>query len=221
MLRGLIKKTRLALFAFFLLYTLIILIGLFPLNNSATKSSNEITIYLISNNIHTDIAVPRITETVNWDHVLSEAKFSGDVSLQTHLAFGWGDRGFYLEAENISDLTLSAAFRALFMPSKTAMHVTYLEPNAYADVIEIAISNEQYKLLTQFILDSFRKDSSDNFVQINGMSYTTTDAFFEAHGSYHLFNTCNSWTGRALEVTGVTVPLFTPLPKTPLLYIQN
>jgi hypothetical protein len=54
--------------------------------------------------------------------------------------------------------------------------------------------------------------------QIAGYAYGSTDAFFEADGSYHLLNTCNSWVGRGLRKAGIKVPWMSLLPHTPTLY---
>jgi len=36
-----------------------------------------------------------------------------------------------------------------------------------------------------------------------------------------VFNTCNSWVGRGLKTAGARTPWLSPLPKTPMLYIEN
>ena len=68
---------------------------------------------------------------------------------------------------------------------------------------------------------TFKMDVDGKHNQINGYAYSSTDAFFDACGRYHLLNTCNSWAGRALKQAGVRVPWFSPMPKTPMLYIEK
>ena len=38
---------------------------------------------------------------------------------------------------------------------------------------------------------------------IPNRGYWNNDNFYEAHGNYHLFNTCNAWTNEALQTIGV------------------
>ena len=48
---------------------------------------------------------------------------------------------------------------------------------------------------------------------------TEKDALYEAHGYYHIFNTCNNWTGRVLRKSGAKTGLWTPFPKMVLFYL--
>ena len=100
------------------------------------------------------------------------------------------------------------------------MHVSFTKPQSYTDPVAVTISQEQYRKLVQFIDDSFVRDSTGAPIQVAGYAYSTNDAFFEAQGRYHLLNTCNSWAGRALNSAGVRVPWFSPMPKTPMLYVD-
>ena len=43
------------------------------------------------------------------------------------------------------------------------------------------------------------------------VTYGASDRFYAATGRYHLFNTCNQWTGRGLARAGVPVGIWTPL----------
>jgi uncharacterized protein (TIGR02117 family) len=70
-------------------------------------------------------------------------------------------------------------------------------------------------------LDSFRRDEDGRFQLIDGAAYGSNDAFYEAHGAYHAFNTCNCWVGRGLKAAGVRTGWFTPLPKTVSLYLPT
>ncbi|QUJ76363.1 DUF2459 domain-containing protein [Sulfitobacter albidus] len=42
--------------------------------------------------------------------------------------------------------------------------------------------------------------------------FTPTDAFYPAHGRFHLLRTCNVWLGEKLRAAGVRFGLWTPLP---------
>ncbi|UOP01875.1 DUF2459 domain-containing protein [Kingella potus] len=45
---------------------------------------------------------------------------------------------------------------------------------------------------------------------VSGAHYTPDDAFYEAEGRYHLFNTCNSWLNRRLAESGLRSVVWTP-----------
>jgi hypothetical protein len=75
-------------------------------------------------------------------------------------------------------------------------------------------------MLVDYIKSGFRL--KDNLAsQIPGIAYSNDDAFFLAHGTYHLLNTCNSWVGRGLRQAGVKVGQFTPLPKTVFFHLPE
>lgn len=205
----------------FLTYAAILLVGLIPVNNDFVPTENGIKLYIVSNAVHADVIVPVSSSIIDWNESFSSFDFAGDISTATHIAFGWGDRGFFLETETWDDLKISTAANALLLPSKSCMHVSFTRPEYYRHPTEVSVSEEQYKQLVGFINDSFEKDSAGNRMQIEGYAYSSTDAFFDAHGQYHLLNTCNSWVGRALKIAGVRVPWLSLMPKSPMIYINS
>jgi len=205
----------------FLLYVGIVLIGLIPVNNNFETPADGIQIYLVSNAVHADLILPKITDTIDWSEKFNEASFLGDISSESHVAFGWGDRGFFLETETWNDFRLSTAANALFLPSGSCLHVSFTNPHNYREVVAVTISEQQYARLVEFIDNSFEVDTAGEFIPIVGEAHSTNDAFFCSQGRYHLLNTCNSWVGRALKTAGVRTPWLSPLPKTPMLYIDN
>ena len=207
-------------FVIALVYISILVVGLIPVNNNFVQSENGVTLYVVSNAVHADIIVPATTSVIDWNKTFRETTFGGDIANKSHVAFGWGDRGFFLETETWDDLKLSTAANALLLPSNSCVHVSFTRPEIYVDATSITISLEQYENLVEFINSSFKTDADGNYVQIPGYAYSNTDAFFDAHGRYHILNTCNSWVGRALKFSGVRVPFLSPLPKSPMIYIE-
>lgn len=204
-----------------LTYAAIVLIGLIPVNNSFIPSEDGIKIYVVSNEVHADIIVPIRTEVSDWSAEFSNCKFEGDVSNETHVAFGWGDKGFFLETETWEDFKLSVAANALLLPSESCMHVVFTRPEYFTDAASVTISESQYRNLEDYIKQSFKRNADERPIQISGHAYSTDDAFFEAKGRYHLLNTCNSWVGRGLKAAGVRVPWLSPMPKSPMLYFET
>ena len=197
----------------------ILLIGLIPVNNNFRPTEDGIKIFLVSNAVHADIILPISTTEINLLDRFSETTFMGDVSNFSHVAVGWGDKGFFLKTKTWDDLKVSTATNALLLPSESCVHVSFTTPDVYEDPVSVTISAEQYARLVKFIDSTFELDVEGNFIQISGEAYPTNDAFFEAKGRYHFFNTCNSWVGRCLKTAGIKTPWFAPLPKTPMLYL--
>lgn len=127
------------------------------------------------------------------------------------VAFGWGDKSFYLETPNWSDLKFKVAFNAVFGLSTTAIHATFynsLQENESCK--EIRISQQEYNKLCKYILQSFQLNEKSETINIpTNANYGNTDAFYEAKGTYNLFFTCNTWANNALKVSGLSCCLWT------------
>lgn len=177
-----------------------------------SKEAKNITIFIKSNGVHTDIVVPTKTSIINWrNFVLPENTRKKDSTCQ-YLAFGWGDKGFYLETPTWGELKTSTALNAAFGLSTTAIHTTY-----YSEVIpdkttckKIRITRKQYKRLSFFILKSFawKKNNQLKYIKTNYV-YGDNDAFYDAVGTYSMLQTCNSWANNALLSCGQKAALWT------------
>ena len=191
-----------------------VILGLIPVNSNFVQAQNGIPVYVISNGVHTDIVVPLKTPVYDWSHKLQVKDFKGADSTFTHLAFGWGDRNFYMNTPEWTDLTFSIAFEALFIPSASAMHIYYMRrPPAVADQSrKLLLSEDQYEKLTNYFLQSFTHTASDQVILIPGKGYGPRDNFYEANEKFFIGKTCNTWTGRALRKAGIKTGLWTPFP---------
>ena len=209
-------------------YLLTALIGLFPVNNSfvpADKSNPEsVTIYVRSDGVHADIILPTSTEVVDWREYFPRSDFRLDTTRKKYVAIGWGDRGFYLNTPTWDDLTYATTARAILLPSKSVLHVSFTSPVEDESCKSTTISTEQYHRLVEFVLASMdMKADSKSKSQLKvkpkpkpidaKYSYSWNDRFYDANGSYHAFNTCNCWVGRALRHCGIRTAWFTPLPR--------
>jgi uncharacterized protein (TIGR02117 family) len=202
------------------LYLLVALVGLIPVNNDFEPTADGVEIMVTSTVIHADMVLPIRNETVDWSRHLPPSDFAGDVSSATHVAFGWGNKEFYVETRTWADVKAGTVFRTVFWPSATCMHVNMWDDNAIpAAARKTRVSREQYRRLVEHVLASFRRDEGGRFLHIGGAAYGSDDAFYDAHGSYHAFNTCNCWVGRGLKAAGVRTGWFTPLPKTVSFYM--
>jgi len=221
-LRWLVKRLLLLVLALIGGYLLIVLVGLIPVNNDFDPSQGKIDIRVISSAVHADFLLPISNQVIDWRTVFPADCFRGDTSKVTHLAIGWGDRGFFLETPTWADIKVSTTANAMLWPSKSCMHVVMAYSNYGADgARQLFLTEQQYTELVEFIQQSFRRNEAGEILQIPDFSYHSNDAFFEARGSYNCLNTCNTWTGRGLKKCGVRVPCLTPLPKSVFLYLPD
>jgi uncharacterized protein (TIGR02117 family) len=160
-------------------------------------------VYVSSNGVHIDIMIP----VENLD-----SRLAGQLQLPHgtgFAAFGWGDKDFYIKTPQWKDLTIPTAFRALFLKSETAMHVTaYKQPSPAWRKINIC--PEQLNLLVDYISNSFAKDAEGNINRIEVKGYANNDSFFDARGSFSLFKTCNIWANQALKVAKTETSVWSP-----------
>ncbi|MGE6354435.1 TIGR02117 family protein [Flavobacterium sp. NPDC079362] len=197
-------KIFLVLFAFIAIY----LVAVFSLSkitvNQEVNTKPEVEIYILTNGVHTDIVMPTKNDQIDWSQQVKFENTKAADSTYKYIAMGWGDKGFYLETPEWSDLKASVAFKAVSGLSNTAIHATYYKKLKEADDCKrMMISKEQYDRLIKYISDSFQKDASGNFLNIKTNAiYGKTDAFYEANGSYSLFHTCNTWANSGLKASG-------------------
>ncbi len=205
------------------IYLAVVLIGLIPVNRDFVPTDDGVEVFVVSNAVHADLVLPVANDVVDWRTVFPSDAFPPNAfnahhrlaGSPTHIAIGWGDKGFFLLTPTWADLTPSVAAKALLWPSGTCLHVAMTHANDLPDSAKsVRISVDQYKRLVDSIQQSFPVGDTKRAIAINDVHYNHRDAFFEASGTYHCFNTCNSWAGRRLKAAGVKTPWFSPLPKT-------
>lgn len=188
----------------------------FSVNNSFAQvraDEEQVQVFVTSNGIHTDFVLPVRTRTVNWRHKLPLHHFRQVDSGYTHVAFGWGDRRFYMETPSWRDLTPSVALRSALLPTPSALHVLYLKgpPRHTKRQQSLLLSSEQYQKLVTY-LDSQFQQTNGQYRHITGSGYTSYDTFYEAHGKFHILNNCNNWVNRGLKAADTKAALWAPLP---------
>ena len=201
-------------------YAGLVLLGLFPVNHDFKPDPNGVKVYVYSGSVHSDIIVPVTNEVMDWRTIFEPKHFKSETSRIKYVSIGWGDRGIFLNTPRWSDLTLSTAANAMLLPSGTVLHVAFETPRANKNYRAVSISREQYAELVTFVQDTLKRDQSGKLIRID-KSYHRYDAFYEANGNYHLFNTCNCWVGRGLKRAGVKTAWFAPMPKTVLWYLPK
>ena len=207
-------KALLLLAALPLLYFLAAAIGsLIPANADWREAPGGVTIFVRTNGVHTWILAPKNAAGIDWSpfadpsHIKDARYAAGD-----YLAFGFGNRDFYLNTPNWSDLSLPTAFAAAFGRGPALVHVDHVwnpQPDEYQQPIRITA--DQYRQMARLIRGSFVFDNSGKPIPLIGRGYGPSDVFFEASGRYDGRRTCNEWTGEMLRNAGVRTGIWTPL----------
>ena len=166
---------------------------------SRADADAETLIFVTSTGWHSGIAVTKVDLPPDR---LSE---TADFPAASFLEFGWGDAVFYPAKE----VTLGMTLRAALIPTPAVVHVVGLsaEPaRAFpkAEVVSLPISEENFRRLVDFIDASFERSGAAR-VATTGPGLYATSRFYPAKGSFHLGNTCNTWTARALAAAGFDV----------------
>lgn len=208
-------KIVLGFLGFLLLYTIVIFFtSIVSVNENNEVTNKNIPIYILSNGVHTDIVLPLKNEIKDWSIDISYLDTKAKDSTRQSLAFGWGDKGFYLDTPTWADLKASTAAKAITGLSSSAMHITF-----YGNLKEdenckkFFISENQYQKMIRYIENSFLLDTSNKTQRIGTHSYGKHDIFYEAKGSYNLFYTCNTWVNQALKAGNQKAALWTVLDK--------
>lgn len=216
-----LKTTRsailLALFFIPLLITTYLLvaciISFIPTNKRFTEAAKGVDIYIQNNGVHTDIVIPIATKEINWNALLKPPLVNHPYKPYTHIAFGWGDKAFYLNTPQWSDLKPGIALKAFLGLGPSALHIVYYPkaPDTGKSVHRLRITEHQYHLLIQYILDSFEKEANGEYKFISS-DYNSNNAFYESKGRFTPFYTCNTWTNQGLKKAGIRTCLWTPFP---------
>ncbi|MDX1484748.1 MAG: DUF2459 domain-containing protein [Alphaproteobacteria bacterium] len=158
------------------------------------------TVDVVSNGWHTAIVIPR--EQLAATALLPEAADFPDAAF---LQFGWGDRVYYPAKEK----TLGMALGAALIPSPSVMHMAGLavrprpiDPGS--EVVAVALSKRGLRRLIAAVAAQFKRPEGGRAAPVAPGLYPYS-RFYDAHGKFHLFNTCNTWTARVLRMAGLDV----------------
>ncbi len=191
-----------------------LLLSFVPVNTSHAQSPSEtIDIFVASNGIHTDLVLPIENRLINWRNKIPLQHFKGVDSTYKSIAFGWGDRRFYMETPEWRDLTLEVALAAALWPTPTAMHVQYIPTTLQLTKHQrsVRLTAKQYEQLIAYIQTSFQTKQGE-FMLIPGAGYTSEDNFYEGTGKFYFPKNCNNWVNSGLKAAGVKTALWAPLP---------
>ncbi|MEP9358417.1 TIGR02117 family protein [Sphingomonas sp. KR3-1] len=179
-------------------------------NNGREPPARGVRIYVADNGVHTDLILPAgaFRDVARPEHLRDPR-----TAAEPYLAFGWGDRDFYLHTAQWSDINPWRTAKALVGAGSTVLHIAHVpEPRAGGTVHALLLRPEEYRRLVAYVRDTLAAGPV-----VRG--YGPRDAFYSAKGGYSAINTCNEWTGRGLRKAGVPMGIWTPLPWGVMLWL--
>lgn len=184
----------------------------FTRNHSEVVDATSQRVLVLSNPIHTDIALPVDAELLAQFAFLRDGNLEIDDPGVRYLVFGWGGRAFYTQTPTWADLKPLPLLKGLTLDN-SVMHVALAGdiPVTDASVTSLDLSGDEYRKLVDFIVGSFAY-SQEKPIPLLGQSYGRDDAFFEAEGYFNALVGCNTWTAAALRYAGLQTGWWTPLP---------
>lgn len=162
----------------------------------ATSNQAGYSIYVASNGWHTSIVLARS------DLPAGAIPEADDFPGAAYLEFSWGDARYFPAPEKGLGMIMSA----LLTPTPAVLHLAGLpaHPRSVfptAEVVELKLTAEGFSTLVAYLNQTFARDNAAPSTQ----GLYRFSRFYPATGSFHLFNTCNTWTARGLATAGVPV----------------
>lgn len=181
------------------------ILGHIPANAGWREPTTGTTIFIQTNGVHTGIVMPVAAQGIDWRDRVPASDLPDPRGAGQWLAFGWGDRGFYIDTPTWRQARLSTIVTALTGSGSTVMHVDHLDPFAPDENWRpLRLRPDEYRRLASFIAATFAEK------QQVAPGYTARDVFYPARGHYSALRTCNVWTGNALRHAGIRTGMWTP-----------
>ena len=223
-MRTIIKKMGLLIVAPFfmvLIYLFAALVGgvvPYGLTKNGIKGEQmDKPVYLTTNALHADIAIPVTAVTARQFSFLKDAGFPLENPNLEYLIVGWGSREFYTSTANYSDMKFGTVWSAV-TGDASVMHVAPGGDISKSEgAVKVEITQSGLEKMIKFVLASFkRKDEKP--ILLDGTSFGYGDLFYEANGHFNIFNPCNVWVSGAMEKAGVSTGIWTPTTYSLLLH---
>ena len=168
-------------------------------------------IYLVTGTLHADFLIPSMLVDKEKFDFLRETKLPLSHPNLRYLAFGWGSKAFYTTAGCYSDITISAALKAVTGDLSVMRVVGFGDIDTKSpDVISLQISKRQLEALLDFFYVSFETNSDGMPRFMPSASIGPNDAFYEGVGNFNILHPCNQWVNKGLLRAGVEVGRWTP-----------
>lgn len=155
---------------------------------------------VVSNGWHTAIVLA--AAEVAATRLLPEA---ADFPAARYLEFGWGDRKYYPARNPSAAMALGAALT----DTPAVLHIAGLAGTAAGarpkdEVLAFRISAAGLKRLVAAIAAEVERAEGGR-ARAAAPGLYAESRFYNAHGTFNLNNTCNTWTARMLRIAGIDV----------------
>ena len=157
------------------------------------------TIYLVNHGWHAGIVL-RLADIPDsiWPGL-------GDFANAQYLEVGWGDMDYYQTLDPHMGLIIKAAL----LPTTSVLHIVGFSGAVpvyfpYSEIIRIELPAAGFEHLVRTIAASFARDEADRAKPFGPGLYGNS-RFYLSGERYHLSNTCNVWTARALRSAGLAI----------------
>lgn len=197
-----------------------LVLGLLPANTAWRPTPGDrggVPVWVRTNGVHADLVLPA-RAPYDFTHELPrgaviDLQRAPDGGEFNWIAFGWGDRAFYLNTPTWADLDVDISWRALTAHGPSAMHVEYVRRPEDYDARVLWLDQQEYARLVAYVRAGFRRDAGGEPIRIDHPGYFATDAFFEGVGSYSPVLTSNEWVRRGLAQAGVRTARWAPFDR--------
>ncbi|MBN6743956.1 DUF2459 domain-containing protein [Acidithiobacillus sp. 'AMD consortium'] len=162
-------------------------------------NSTEVTIGVLDEGWHTGLVLPVGALGPSLDHLrhwFPEAKY---------LAYGWGNRNFYIATHPGPGMAIDALFPSssvVFVEGLSKHPKNALPPDAH--LRWICVSRTAVWRLDAYLGDYLRMGPSEDPVSLAPGPFPGS-RFFASTGTYDAFHTCNTWTAAALKFADLPV----------------
>ncbi len=176
----------------------------------AAAAGDRITVYVLSNGFHSDIALPVDAQRPTGGLPIRATDLPNGLDGVRYLIVGWGSQTAYTSLLALSDLTMGIAVKSLLF-DRSVMHVLpYGGDFAGGGAYRLDLSTAEYDRLIAFIDRTFAVDAAGNAELLTGITQGFGDVFYRARPRFSLFYGCNAWTGQAMRKAGVPFGIWTP-----------
>jgi len=170
-----------------------------PIHREAPACESLRVLYVVRHEGHTGIVVKR------EDLVRLLPPLAVDIGREGYVEIGWGEERYYQAGTG----TWGLALRAALWPNSSVLQLVIFAgpPGSHFtqnEVIEVQVNEAGYAAALAFIADTFTRTPNRGVVRL-GPSLYGSGWFYRAEGSFHLFNTCNTWVAKAIEKTGYPI----------------
>jgi uncharacterized protein (TIGR02117 family) len=170
--------------------------------------------------IHFDILLPLSPEARDQFSFTTEQGLAIDHPDAEWLVIGWGAKEFYTTVGAYADVSFAAILSAV-SGDEAVMRFDLAGPiGDEGGVFWLDASESQIATLRKIALSTLVRDQNGKPVAYVQPESQPRQLFYNAHGQFHVGNTCNAWVGKTLRAAGFALGAWTPTPQALALSVQ-